>query len=508
MLLLGSSGQLTHLPLPALKMLRFDSPNYVFKVELSDENRFLMTRTVLNPNECQISLFYRFDQEGLVSPMGSDADKHNWETAKYVAAGSPLPLFARTIESTLKKERFFVDLCRQGDWTRKNGLRDILDALNTLDWDPAYLELWQAKSASPSFLSFASAEPVKLENMNLELVNGALFASDEDSELDFSLPLVDKNDFVDHLFGVVEDAIKESLRALYALNAKARDPNLLPEVPPIVAQLASNAMPFVSGFFELALERPQVDSTKGIDMMTLKLDIDHITNMMASELLSRQELFEKSARIHENHHRRFIPMMSNKLFILSQMIWEVQDTDPYRQVNHLLEPRVVELVSLLKDPRTSPDQFRVRFAEVFMVYYSQIVSGFDSIGQPSPYTAFVTQYMTDIFNRIKLEMENLGGLETRAKTRLMSQVQGALIRAHSLLKSSEPILLPSLPRLVNSAELVADRLLREYRAASEPERKRFVESVHLLAKLDSQSRKVKKIKFEPFALATKMKVLF
>ena len=508
MLVLGSSAQLKSLPLPPVKMLRFDSPGHVSKVEFSDEQRFLMTRTILNPNECQISLFYQFDHEGLVSPFDSGSSEMQWESAKYVARGSPLPLFARTVESTLKKERFFVDLCRRGDWTRQSGLQSILDTLNALDWDEGYLKLWQAKAAGPTFLALASAGPIELEDMNLELVNEALFAADEDSKIDFSLPLVDKHEFAEHLLGVVNGAVKDSLRALYALNAKVYDSGPMSRGSSLVSRLAGNVMPVLSRFFGLALENPRAEPVKRIDIMNLKVDVDHMVNMMKSELLSRPELFEKSARIHDRHHGRFMPMMSNKLFILSQMIWEVQDTDPYRQVNHLLQPQLAELVALLEDPQTTREKFRIRFAEVFMVYHSQIVSGFDSIGQPSPYVAFIMQYMSDIFNRIKSEMEHLGGLETRDKTRLMSRIQGALIRAYNLLKSNEPILLPTLPRLVASAETLGERLLKEFRAAPEAEKRRFAESVHLLASMNSQSRKVKRIKFEPFALAAKTKALF
>lgn len=500
--------QLAVVDLPALKMIDFDSPNYVSKVELNDENKFVLRRTILNETECELTLSYEFENEGLVSLYNSEDDKQIWETAKYVAPGSPLPLFTRKIQSTLKKERFFLDLCREGVWAEKRNLGRILESLNTLDWDQGYLDLWNRSKASPFFLALDTPGPVHLDQLNLSLTNQSLFASDDQLPLDFTLPLVNKTDFADHLFAIVENAVKESLRSLYTLNSKIYDRDSILKGPSFPQKVASNLLPFISRFFGLALNPPKPSPVKRVDMMSLKLDIDHIANLMKSELLSREDLFLKSQRIHDDHMRQFIPMTKNKLSVLSQMIWKMQDSDPYRQMNHLLEHQLAELVAHLKDPQTTPQKFKIRFAEIFMIYYSQTVTGFDTLGKPSAYVVFITQYMTDIFNRIKLEMEGLAGLETRDKTRLMAKVQRVLINAYDFLKSNEPILLVNLPRLVKSTEILGENLLKEFRGSTQEDQKKFLASIDLLENVQKTSRKVKQIQFNPFTLANKKKVLF
>merc|ERR1712137_520522 len=329
----------------------------------------------------------------------------------------------------------------------------------------------------------------------------------DDSSIDFSLPMVDKNYFADHVIGIVEKGINESLKSLYKLNSKTYNQDSLLKGPSFTKKIVSNIMPFVSRFFGLALTTPKPEPVKRVNIVTLKLDIDHIINLMKSELLTRNDLFEKSKFIHDNHHRKFMPTTKNKLFILTQMIWEIQDLDPYRQVNHLLENQLNDLVNHLKDPETKSEKFRLTFAEIFMIYYTQIVSGFDMIGKPSPYVIFITQYLSDIFNRIKAEMEGLVGLVTRDKTRLMTKVQGALINAYNFLKSNEPVILPNLPRLIKSSEVIGERFLKEYRSASEDEQKRFLASINLLRNMDKTSRNIKRTKFNPFILATKKNVL-
>ena len=507
MLLTCLSSQLIKSTLPKLKMTDFTSPNYISEVDLSDENKFLLTRTILNPNECQLTLYYEFETEGLVSLIDPKKDKNDWSSAKYVAPGNPLLLFTRRIELTLKKETFYADLCREGDWKQQKGLSQILTTLNVLDWDLGYLKLWKMKSYSPFFLKLSTSGSLNLDKMNLDLINESLFKTNDKSLINFELPQVQRDEFAKQLLSILEESLKESFRALYKLNNETDNRVEILQESSMPRKFFENLMPFVSRFFGISMESENKPVVTRVNMMNLKMDIDHIVNMMKSELLNRDDLYHKSQQIHKNHHNIFMPMTNNKLFVFTQMIWKIQDMDPYFKVNHLLKPQLNDLITALKNPSVNPDKFKLMFAEIFMVYYTQMVSGFDSIGSQSAYTEFITQYLTDIFNRIKLDMDGLMGLVTKKKSRLMSRVQSCIIKAYNFLKSSEPILLPNMARFVKSAEILGDRFLKAYQSASENEKEKFIASIDLLRNMDKSSRNVLRVKFNPFDLAAKKNVL-
>jgi hypothetical protein len=363
------------------------------------------------------------------------------------------------------------------------------------------------KSYSPLFLKLSKPGALDLDQMNLDLINESLFNTDDKTLINFDLPMVQRDEFAKQIISVVEESLNESFRFLNKLNAETDNRMEILQESSVPRRLFENVMPFISRFLGFSMQSKNEPAIKRVNLMTLKLDIDHIVNMMKSELLNRDDLYHKSLMIHENHKNEFMPMTNNKLFILTQMIWKIQDMDPYFKVNHLLKPQLNDLITTLKNPTVNPHKFKLHFAEIFMVYYTQIVSGFDSIGVQSAYTQFITQYLTDIFNRIKLDMDGLMGLVTKKKSLLMTRIQGSIIKAYNFLKSSEPILLPSMARFVKSAEILGDRFLKAYQSASESEKDKFIASIDLLRNMDKSSRNVLRVKFNPFDLAAKKNVL-
>ena len=153
----------------------------------------MLTRTILNKNECQLTLYYEFENEGLVSLNDPKTDKKTWSSAKYVAPGNPLLLLTRRIELTLKKENFYADLCREGVWKEQRGLPQILKVLNVLDWDLGYLKHWKMKCFSPVFAKLSNPGPLNLEHMNLDLINESLFNTDDKSLINFDLPQIQRD---------------------------------------------------------------------------------------------------------------------------------------------------------------------------------------------------------------------------------------------------------------------------------------------------------------------------
>lgn len=503
-----SISQITTTELPNLQMSTFASPNVTEKITLSNEKNFVLTRTILNSKECQLTIYYEFENEGLISLETETEDKNLWSSVKYVGPGNPLLLMTRRVESTLKKETVFMDLCREGLWKEKRGLSEIVKMWNIVDWDKGYLKLWNMNVYSSVFLKFSDPRALSLKDFNLNLFNENIFKSSEEKPIDFNLPLVDRDQFSKQVFGLIEEALTQDYRLLYKLNSKAYDQPEFLKSESYTKTIFDNLMPYVSKFFGFALNDPPKTKSKPVNIMSLKLDIDHILNLMKSELLNRDELFENSEEMHRRHHKEFIPMTSNKLFILSQMIWKLNDIDPYHQFNHLVEPQLESLIEMLKSNEINAKKFQMLFTEIFIIYYSQIIGGFDNIGKPSPYLEFISEYLSKIYNRIKTDMNNLVDIVTQDKTHIMSKIQGNMIKVYNFLESNEPILIPNLPRFVRSAENLAMNFLKEYSNANDTEKQRILSSLYLLQDMKGGSRRISRVKFNPFVLANKKNVLF
>ena len=503
-----STSQVTSSELPKLQMASFDSPQTTNKFTLSDENKFVLKRTLLNPKECELSLHYEFENEGLISVFNESEGKNVWSSIKYVSPGNPLTLMTRKIQGTLKKESVFMDLCREGLWKEKRNLSEIVKFWNVVDWDKGYLQQWNVNVKNPYFLRFKEPEELNLKKFNLNLFNQKIFESTDEKPVDFSLNLLDREMFSKKVFNLLEEALTKNYRLLYKLNGKSIDQTKFVKPDSIFSKIMSNFFPYSSKFFGLTSKISEDSPKKPVSVMGLKLDIDHILNLMKSELLNRNELFKKSGEIHERHHKEFLPMTKNKLFILTQMIWKMSENDPYHQFNNLLSTQLESFIEILKEDKIDKRKLKLSFTELFVIYYSQIVGGFDNLGIPSPYLTFVNEYLTKIFNRIKTEMNLLGGLVTQDKNKLMAEIQGNMIKVYNFLESNEPILIPNLPRFVKSAENVAVNFLEEFTNATQEEKNRILSSLYYINEINGSSRRTAKDKFNPFVLANKKNVLF
>lgn len=500
MLVKLSLCQVTPARLPKLKMVPFQSPAFPTTVDMTDDSKFLLVRTKLTDKQCQFILYYEFAEEGLVSVENADEDKRVFSTLKYVAPGTPLPLMTRRIESTLLKEKVFFNLCREGTWKERRGMAQILRVWNIIDWDQGYLERWTDKTTKTTFLKLPEPQKVDLEKLNLNMINGDIVHR-ESSALQFDLPVIDKEELTKKIVTTIKISLNNCFKLMYKLNSLADERvEILREVPKEKTWF-EKLLPYISNFFGLGAYEEKETSVKRINLMTLKVDMDHILGFMENELMTRDDLYQKSERILKMHNREFLPMLENKLFILSQMEWKMRDIDPYHQFNHLMRDQIAELLKFLDDPDMTEKRFKFHFAEVFIIYYTQIVNDFDMLGTKSPYMEFINEYLTDIFTRMKNEMNGLMGLITQDKAHLMNKVQGELLKTYQYLKSNEPVLLPVYPELIESAENIGAQFYNHYVSAGVLEKTKMKSSFKFLQLMESNGRAVKRVRFEPFELA-------
>jgi hypothetical protein len=494
-----SLSQMTSSPLPHMKMLSFKTPNFASTMEMNDDSKFLLVRTKLNLSECQLILYYEFDQEGLVEVSHASEDQKLFSSLKYVAPGSPMPLLIRKISSTLKKEQVFYNLCREGTWKEIRGLEKILKIWNIVDWDEGYMQRWNKGLTKTKFLKLDAPQKVDLSNFNLSLMNQEIFP-EHSPKMNFTLPVIDKQELSTKIITTIKLTLNECFKTMYKLNSLTTERSEILNQPTTEPSFMDKMMPYISSFFGFGSFPTTNTQVKKIDLINLKIDMDHVLGLMENELLTREDLYVKSERILEKHEKEFMPMIKNQLFVLSQMAWKMKDMDPFQEFNHLMNNETIELMKSLQEPGMTQEKFQIRFAEVFIIYYTQIVTDFDLMGKKSPYIEFINMYMTDIFSRMKKEMDGLMGLVTQDKVRLMSKVQSSLVKTYNYLKSNEPILLPVYPELIQSAEVVGAEFFNWYQRTSDEERRKVLFAFQPLKPNGVGQRKVSRVGFVPFVL--------